>query len=139
MFGVFTGNGALRQDITLGFKPSHVILFRLFGGGTTAESSVARSITITPTDLSKLQDGTYVSKTYNVFKYFSMAGYFAPNKNIYHDGCPSSYYTVNADVLFDRGHGGAAVTSNGFAVGYNANGRSDINESNTMYFYIALK
>ena len=64
---------------------------------------------------------------------------FAPGKNQYHSGCGSSMLTASADVLFRPQHGGAAVTPDGFAIGYGSGGRVDINANGTLYAYIAFR
>ena len=65
------------------------------------------------------------------------AMYFGPGCNQYHSQC--NYLYADADAMFERGHGGAGVTSTGFAVGYGSGGRTDINVNGTLYAYIAFK
>ena len=63
---------------------------------------------------------------------------FAPGKNQYHSGC-GNLLAANIDTILQRGHGGAGVTSTGFAVGYSSGARPDINVNGTLYAYIAFK
>lgn len=110
--GVFTGNSANRKDITLGFKPDYVFLFRLRVGNTSPSNYMWA---------------------------------FSEGKNVFHNGCPSSAGTCDADTLFARGHGGCAVTSTGFAVGRYASTSDSssntdyINVNGSVYGFIAGK
>lgn len=109
--GTFTGDSKNRHNITLGFKPDFVILFRLRIGNVSPSNYIWG---------------------------------FGPGNNIYHNGCPASAATCSADELFARGHGGAAVTNTGFAVGrYTpSEGSSNtdyINVSGSTYAFIAGK
>ncbi len=111
IIGHFIGDGAFRKDITLGFQPSRVYMLPMFTGWEPGDS-LPRA-----------------------------GGFsFAPGENLYHQGCGDSAATCDADALFARRHGGAAVTETGFAAGYgNSAGRQDININGKMYFYIAMR
>ena len=113
--GYFVGDNTLKREISLGFKPSRVFLFLAYRGNFYFDSTYAR-----------------------------LAGFactFAEGDNYYHDGCDGTYRTKSWNDLLNHGHGGAAVTNNGFAVGYyDAFGNTHaINMNGQGYFYIALK
>ena len=126
--GVFAGDGTVRKEITLGFQPSAVVLIPLLGGGKTFPNSAPYYVT--PNN-----DGR---QTY--LRDYTRGGfYFSPNNNLYHSGCGDSYATCDADTLFNRGHGGAAVTNTGFAIGGANGGRVDLNLTDVTYLYIAFR
>ena len=113
--GYFKGNGANRQDITLGFKPSLVFVF---------------NVNEATTNIDYTQETRFA---------------FSEGHNVYQYGDPVNCLTMNADALFARNRGGAAVTSTGFAVGYYypgagyTNNLQYVNNSNFYYAYCALK
>ena len=63
---------------------------------------------------------------------------FSTGKSQYHNGC-GNLLATDIDTILQRGHGGAGVTSTGFAVGWGSGGRTDINVNGTLYAYIAFK
>lgn len=69
----------------------------------------------------------------------SGAYYIDQSENIYYSGGPTACRTETANQLFNRGRGGAAITSNGFAVGYSADSLPYINRRPQHHFYIAKK
>ena len=77
--------------------------------------------------------------------------FFTPSKFIYHNDCQDNVGNMSADEMFRVGHGGAAITSTGFAVGRYAGGAPgseinhyldntyDINRYGGYYMYFAFK
>lgn len=63
--------------------------------------------------------------------------------NYYHSGCSYSYGKSSAGEMLARGHGGAGVTTDGFAVGSYSNTDVDttmyMNEKGKVYLYFAWK
>ena len=121
VFGTFTGNGASRQDVTLGFAPSQVFLWPLYGGGDIPNISVSGGDTQMT---GRNPSGAYL---------------FGTENNIYRAASGASYATCNANTLFGAGYGGAAVTETGFAVGYASAGVTWMNVNNKKYLYIAFR
>ena len=131
VIGGITGNGAYRQNVNLGFTPSAVILFAPLQTGSSTSLITNSSI------ISQVQNNQYYRNSASK----PMPGYyFSPGNNLYHDECGAQYATCDADTLFSRNHGGAAVMTNGFAIGYgNTGGRQDLNANGSMYLYIAFR
>lgn len=126
VIGFFKGTGTLREDITLGFKPSRVVLFAAY-----REDYIPLGAA-----------GTTSSQVSDV----NRAGFvctFAEGENYIHKGCAKERITWDADRLLNVGHGGAAVTETGFAVGCYPNISSAntyaINRSDMGYLYIAFR
>ena len=65
--------------------------------------------------------------------------YCEPGKNLYHSGCGETYYTSGTESMLARGHGGAGIIENGFAMGYSSGNRTEFNVSGALYMYIAFK
>ena len=105
--GHFAGDGTIRKDITLGYKPSLVYLIELPHGRSNSEDVYG--------------------------------GYFSEGNNIWSGYSPASAAYEDATTLLNRGYGGAAVTADGFAVGYSSNGRTHCNAANIEYLYLAFK
>ena len=123
--GTYTGNGATTTslDINLGFTPSLVMIFT----GTTAEAA-----SLQPTTFTQAAEGSTVA-AYN--KLYA----FAPGQNLYHGLCGDSYYSASASTVFAKGHGGAVVITNGFAVQHYGSTGQDVNASGKTYTYFAWR
>ena len=139
VMGVFTGNGAIRKNIDLGFKPSKVIIF-------VTNSGVMNFYNRNYFD----EEGGY--HEYPYYRNSTGIAYIAPGKNlVYHGGVVGMHDVMSANELFSTPLGAAAVTNNGFAVGFSNRGYSYnvtyryywmsilMNEKNVDYFYIAFK
>lgn len=110
VMGTFLGDGTLRRNFSLGFTPSAVVIQRLVHGGRYDT------------------DSGIIAYCYQV--------YIAPGVNFYSREIGDSYASCDADTLFNRGRGGAAIMTGGFAVGHNGN-EGSLNASRTYYQYIA--
>jgi len=124
VMGFFAGDGSKKRKITLGFKPSLVLLFSFGSGFCTGDDS---------------ESGGWGSvdpgRTTNVS--------FWPGHNVIHDGCSNEYITWNTDsqinTYFSRNHGGAAVITDGFLVGNFTENCKFINTPHFYYMYYAWR
>lgn len=144
VIGTYTGNGSNQsvidvngqnrngQQIALPFAPSKVAVIACKGemqiGGT--ESDFGVSSTLPKYSLEDLVSGQQLGAVVT----------FGPNKNFYHSGCGTSYYTAAPEAVLGRNHGGAVVYGSSFIVQY-ASGYSSnsINDSGVTYLYAAWR
>lgn len=125
VIGFYTGDGAMRHNIPLGFRPSRVVIVETMSGNPELLGESGWS-TVDARDNSV--------NVYNRPHIF----YIEPGKNLIHSGCPQTLITADADTLFAKGHGGAAVTDSGFAVGYYKE-LTRVNKNGVTYMYLAWK
>ncbi len=123
VLGFYEGSGSTRKDITLGFQPSRVVIFRL----TTKDGSKQTDIYLRPDSDGEVNMSNQRS-----------AVCIEPGMNLIHYGCPTRYVTATTDEMLAVGHGGAGVTATGFAVGYYSEMQL-VNKRNTLHFYIAWR
>lgn len=128
--GFFIGDGTLRKNIVLGYQPRRVFLIPLLAGPMAAIGMN----TVYPVERIDSNTTGVTVKHREAF-----GGTIAPGENLYRYGDSDRFYTLNADSLFNYGHGGAAVTTNGFAVGYYGASTAHMNIKDVCYLYIALK
>lgn len=123
--GIYEGDGALRKNINLGFKPSSVVIIQLLQSNAMTQVNIWE-----PVDER--------DNRVNLYEH-TCAVYIAPGLNYIHHGCDVAYYgSASADVMLAVGHGGAAVTDTGFAVGYYKETRV-VNRQGFRYLYIAWR
>lgn len=124
--GTYVGNGAYKngayQGINVGFTPSYVLIYT---GELSAELAAAMQIT---RETPAAEGPTYAS----VGGFYA----FAPNQNLYHSGCGSTYYSAAPSSMFAKSHGGAAVITGGFGVQHD---NQDVNANGKTYTYFAWK
>ena len=111
VIGHYTGNNALRQNISLGFQPTVV-----FGFAPPPYDSYSSGVQLLGFTWRCAAGANYVAQA---------------------DTTPEGY-TCSADELFAKNHGGAAITSDGFAVGY-AEGYCQAANTNRRYLYVAFR
>ena len=125
VFGTYDGNGASRKDITLGFEPTAVYLWPLWGGSDIPSVSVSGSD----------YEGSVSASGADP----SGAIWFGAENNVYRRASGDSYKDCSASILFNAGYGGGAVTATGFAVGYSSSGVKWTNANGKKYLYMAVR
>ena len=122
--GFFTGNGAVKRKIDIGFTPSKVVLMAVLVGQQYNKYASNFSGPTTPGPLLVM---------------------FKTGQNYVHSGCPAEWVTADAETYMNREHGGAVVVSGGFMVGYYSestnqnNNMQFINTSGYEYMYLAWR
>ena len=128
-FNVYGQKIITRDANNVAFTPSRVVIFIPWPKKPIHEAMIRNGYT---TALSWIFPDEY-----------SMAIDIGTNRNYYHSGCGNQYGTCSAGKMLSRDHGGAGVTTDGFAVGSMSNNDTDntmhMNEKGKVYPYFAWK